>query len=214
MPVRTERPKLTQARALFLRLMGDHQPLDGGLSLLEVQKLAYFLQAAGEPLRLNYEAGHYGPYAHNLNKVLETLEGHYIRGYGDSPKPDRSIELIDDAEAHAADWLKAAGESLARIARVNALVDGFETPYGMELLSTVHWVAHRGSPKADAPATNPENAYARICGWNRRKENLFTREHIGVAWGWLGEKGWINSFVTPLMGTAPLGNTHNEETIR
>lgn len=191
MPVRNERPKLTQARALFLKLMGDYQPLDGGLSLLEVQKLAYFLQAAGEPLRLNYEAGHYGPYAHNLNKVLETLEGHYIRGYGDSPKPDRIIELIDDAEVLAADWLKAAGESLARIARVNALVDGFETPYGMELLSTVHWVAHRGSPKADAPAASPEEAYAQICGWNRRKENLFTREHIGVAWGWLGEMGWL-----------------------
>jgi len=191
MPVRTERPKLTHARALFLKLMGDYQPLDGGLSLLEVQKLAYFLQVAGEPLRLNYEAGHYGPYAPNLNKVLETLEGHYIRGYGDSPKPDRIIELIGDAQALAADWLNAAGESLARIARVNALVDGFETPYGMELLSTVHWVAHRGGPKADAPATSPEHAYERICGWNRRKENLFTREHIGVAWGWLGEMGWM-----------------------
>ncbi|MGZ8244978.1 type II toxin-antitoxin system antitoxin DNA ADP-ribosyl glycohydrolase DarG [Methylomagnum sp.] len=164
MPVRTERPKLTQARALFLKLMGDYQPLDGGLSLLEVQKLAYFLQAAGEPLRLNYEAGHYGPYAPNLNKVLETLEGHYIRGYGDSPKPDRIIELIGDAEALAADWLKSAGDSLARIVRIMQLVDGFETPYGMELLSTVHWVAHRGGPKANAPATNPEEAYAQICG--------------------------------------------------
>jgi len=110
MPVHTERPKLTHARALFLKLMGDYQPLDGGLSLLEVQKLAYFLQATGEALRLKHEAGHYGPYGPNLNKVLETLEGHYIRGYGDSPKPDRIIELIDDAQALAADWLKAAGD--------------------------------------------------------------------------------------------------------
>lgn len=43
MPIRTERPKLTQARALFLKLMGDYRPLDGGLTLLEIQKLAYFL---------------------------------------------------------------------------------------------------------------------------------------------------------------------------
>lgn len=191
MPIRTERPKLTQARALFIKLMGDYRPLDGGLTLLEIQKLAYFLQAAGEPLRLKYEAGHYGPYAPNLNKVLETLEGHTIRGYGDSPQPGRVIELIGDAEALAADWLKMAGDSLGRIDRVTELVDGFETPYGMELLSTVHWVAHRGGPKAHVPASNPAEAYAQICGWNRRKENLFTREHVGVAWGWLGEMGWI-----------------------
>lgn len=192
MPVRTERPKLTQARALFLKLIAEYQPLDGGLSLLEVQKLAYFLQAAGEPLRLNYEAGHYGPYAANLNKVLQTLEGHFIRGFGDSPKPDRTIELLGDARAQAEEWLQQADHSLARIERVAELVEGFETPYGMELLSTVHWVAHRGGPKANAPASNPEEAYAQICDWNRRKENLFIREHIGVAWGWLGEMGWMN----------------------
>lgn len=183
----------------ILKLLFSYRPLDGELSAGEVQKLAYFLQAAGEPLRLNYEAGHYGPYAPNLNKVLETLEGHTIRGYGDSPKPDRVIELIGDAEALAADWLKSAGDSLARIVRIMQLVDGFETPYGMELLSTVHWVAHRGGPKADAPATHPEEAYAQICGWNRRKENLFTREHIGVAWGWLGEMGWMYELVAALI---------------
>jgi len=88
MPVRTERPHMTPARALFIKLMDAYSALDYSRSLLEVQKLAYFLQEAGEPLRLNYEAGHYGPYAPNLNKVLEVMEGHFIRGYGDSQKPD------------------------------------------------------------------------------------------------------------------------------
>lgn len=192
MPVRTDRPKLTQARALFLKLMADYQPLDGELTLLEVQKLTYFLQAAGEPLRLNYEAGHYGPYAPNLNKVLQTLEGHYIRGFGDNPAPGRVIELVGDAPTLAEQWLQQADESLARLRRVAELVEGFETPYGLELLSTVHWVAHRGGPKHEAPATCADAAYEHIRRWNRRKENLFTREHIGVAWGWLRESGWIN----------------------
>ncbi|MDD5036133.1 MAG: hypothetical protein PHE55_15385 [Methylococcaceae bacterium] len=181
-----------EALALILKLISDYRPLDGELSLGEVQKLAYFLQATGEPLRLNYEAGHYGPYAPNLNKVLQTLEGHYIRGFGDSPKPVHMIELLGEAHTQAEEWLQQADHSLTRIERVAELVEGFETPYGMELLSTVHWVAHRGGPKANAPATTPKEAYAQICDWNRRKENLFIREHIGVAWGWLGEMGWIN----------------------
>ena len=53
------------------------------LLALEIQKLAYFLQEAGEPLKLNFVAHVYGPYAENLNHVLQLLEGHYIRGYGD-----------------------------------------------------------------------------------------------------------------------------------
>ena len=61
---------------------------------LEIQKLAYFLQEAGEQLRLRYNAAHYGPYAPNLNKVLERIEGHFTRGYGDSPKPNTEIDLL------------------------------------------------------------------------------------------------------------------------
>lgn len=86
----------------------------------------------------------WGAHAERLARLPERrdLNGvraeHTIRGYGDSPKPDRLIELIGDAETLAADWLKSAGDSLARIVRIMTLVDGFETPYGMELLSTVH----------------------------------------------------------------------------
>jgi len=97
MPVRTARPHLTPARALFIKLMDAYGALQYSRTLLEVQKLAYFLQEAGEPLRLKYEAGHYGPYATNLNKVLEVMEGHFIRGYGDSQKPDAEIELLPQA---------------------------------------------------------------------------------------------------------------------
>ena len=63
--------------------MDAYSALDYTRTLLEVQKLAYFLQVAGQPLRLRYEAGLYGPYADNVNKVLEAMEGHFIRGYGD-----------------------------------------------------------------------------------------------------------------------------------
>ena len=104
MPVRTARPKLTVARALFIRLMDQYAAQAYRLTLLEIQKLAYFLQEAGQPLRLKYQAHHYGPYAPNLNKVLEVLERHYTSGYGDTQKPDVEIELLAGAADEAEDF--------------------------------------------------------------------------------------------------------------
>ena len=76
--------QLTRARAMLLLLFDTYSAEDYSLSRLEAQKLAYLLQAAGEPLRLNYVKHEYGPYAHNLNHVLQLMEGMFIRGYGDA----------------------------------------------------------------------------------------------------------------------------------
>ena len=191
MPVRTTRPHLTPARALFIKLMDAYAALDYSRTLLEVQKLAYFLQEAGEPLRLKYEAGHYGPYAANLNKVLEVMEGHFIRGYGDSQKPQAEIALLPGAVDEATDFLAGKCESLERLDRVAQLIEGFETPYGMELLATVHWVAHRGGPASGTPASGPDPAIEQIHAWNPRKQQVFQPEHIRTAWIHLGEQGWL-----------------------
>lgn len=191
MPVRTARPHMTPARALFIKLMDAYAALEYSRTLLEVQKLAYFLQEAGEPLRLKYEAGHYGPYATNLNKVLELMEGHFIRGYGDSQKPNAEIELLPGAVEEATSFLAGKSESLARLERVARLIEGFETPYGMELLATVHWVAHRGGPKSDAPASDAGAAIDQIHAWNPRKQQVFKPEHIRTAWSQLDEHGWM-----------------------
>jgi len=191
MPVRTSRPKLTPARALFIKLMEAYSALGYSRTLLEVQKLAYFLQEAGEPLRLRYEAGHYGPYAANLNKVLEAMEGHYIRGYGDSQKPEAEIELLPGAVNEAIEFLSDKPDSIARLDRVGELINGFETPYGMELLATVHWVAHKGGRDGQQAALDPEVATDLVHKWNPRKQRVFKPEHIKVAWARLAETGWI-----------------------
>jgi O-acetyl-ADP-ribose deacetylase (regulator of RNase III) len=172
MPVGTERPRMTPARALLVRLMDRYSELACRLTLLEVQKLAYFLQEGGEPLRLEFEKGHYGPYATNLNKVLERIEGHFTRGYGDTQKPDVEIGLLPGANEEA----------------VASLIDGFETPYGMELLSSVHWVATREPGVRDA-----EGAIGAVHGWSDRKKQLFRPQHIEVAWNRLAEAGWLGA---------------------
>jgi hypothetical protein len=193
MPIRTERPRMTPARALFIKLMDAYAALDYRRTLLEVQKLAYFLQEAGEPLRLKYEAGHYGPYAANLNKALEVMEGHFIRGCGDSQKPDAEIDLLPGAIEEASDFLADQAESLSRLERIADLIEGFETPYGMELLASVHWTVHYGGPNQQRPAGNPEEAIAQIYAWNPRKQHVFKPEHIRTAWRQLDQKGWMSS---------------------
>jgi O-acetyl-ADP-ribose deacetylase (regulator of RNase III) len=187
MPIGTKKPKLTLARALFIRLMQLYLTIAHRITLLEIQKLAYFLQDSGEPLRLNYAAHVYGPYAHNLNKVLEILEGHFIRGYGDSQRPDVEIELLPGAKGEADRFLNENRDSAARLERVAELIDRFETPYGMELLSSVHWVAVHKTPQA----RNAEEAVRAILDWSDRKRTMFKPEHIRIAWDRLNEQEWL-----------------------
>jgi O-acetyl-ADP-ribose deacetylase (regulator of RNase III) len=188
MPVRTKRPKLTIARVLFIKIMKQYTELAYRLTLLEIQKLAYFLQEAGEPLRLKYQTGLYGPYAHNLNKVLEILEGHFIRGYGDSQQPDVEIELLPGAVKEADQFLKDHPDSMQRLERVALLIEGFETPYGVELLSSVHWLAVHSEPKA----TEVESAIRLMNNWSDRKRRMFHPHHISVAWNRLNAEGWLS----------------------
>lgn len=187
MPVHTKYPKMTIARALFIKMMERYNQNSYRLTLLEMQKLAYFLQEAGEPLKLKYDAGFYGPYAPNLNKVLEILEGHYIRGYGDTQKPDVEIELMPNAVKEANKFLDTHTSKIDLLSRVTDSIEGFETPYGMELLSSVHWVAKH----TPSPANSAEEAISKIHAWNDRKRNMFQHKHIIVAWKQLRDQAWL-----------------------
>lgn len=200
MPVRTERPRMTPARALFIKLMETYAALDYSRTLLEVQKLAYFLQVSGEPLKLRYEAGIYGPYAHNLNKVLEVLEGHYIRGYGDSQHPDAEIELLPGAVEAAGTFIDQDSESRYRLSRVAELIEGFETPYGMELLATVHWAGTNGGRDGAPPARTVDEAVSIVHAWNPRKQQIFKPQHVHKAWDRLTGLGWLGSNEEPAAG--------------
>lgn len=178
MPVRTKSPTMTQARALLIKLMHRYAEATYRLTLLEIQKLAYFLQVSGEPLRLRFEAGHYGPYAENLNKVLQTIEGHFTRGFGDSPKPDNDIELLAGAIEAADVYLDPTSDSYHRLSQVAELIDGYETPYGLELLSSVHWVAQHGQPVVN----DAESAVRAVHDWNDRKRSTIRADHVRIAW--------------------------------
>ncbi|MGJ7908225.1 type II toxin-antitoxin system antitoxin DNA ADP-ribosyl glycohydrolase DarG [Actinopolyspora sp. H202] len=192
MVTRTERPDLTVGRAALLTLLRRYEAVAMGVSQLEVQKLMYFLQQAGENLRLEYGKGRYGPYADNLRRVLNMLEGHFTVGYGDGSKPVNEaepIELLPDAAAEAERALRGAPETRERIDRVLRLSEGFESAYSMELLASVHWSTIE-DPRA---AERPEAAIEFVRGWNARKKRLLTPEHITTAWHRLRSEGWLPS---------------------
>lgn len=185
---RRKTPSMTPGRAAVLALMGRYVETgyDYRLSLIEVQKLAYFLQEAGESLRLEYRAHHYGPYADNLRKALRNMEGHYTRGFGDGKNhPETPLELLPGAVETAREFLRTRSETLSRLERVKQLIDGFETPFGMELLGTVHWVMrHEANPDDVGDVT------AKVHAWSQRKRSQMKDGHVRAAWARLHEQGW------------------------
>ncbi|RKT47672.1 type II toxin-antitoxin system antitoxin DNA ADP-ribosyl glycohydrolase DarG [Thiocapsa rosea] len=170
-------PKITAGRAALVELMNRYLDglLDPSVTLLEVHKLMYFMQEAGEPLRLKYVKAAYGPYAENLRHVLNAIEGHLVAGYADGgDAPGKQLTLIPGAVADAALFLRQHPETQARFDRVSALVDGFESPSGLELLSSVHWIMKRES------IASPAELADRLYAWSERKRR-FTPRQIGIA---------------------------------
>lgn len=180
-------PKMTPGRAALVGLMHRYLGglLDPFVTLLEVHKLMYFMQIAGEPLRLKYQKAPYGPYAENLRHVLRAIEGHLISGYADGgDAPEKQLTLVPGAihDAHA--FLEHHTETRARFDKVADLVEGFESPFGLELLATVHWITQHESPETVSEVV------ARTYAWSDKKKRFSPRQ-IALAVDVLSQKGWI-----------------------
>lgn len=193
MATRTARPAMTVPKAAFIATMRRYSEIALEVSIIEVQKLMYFLQVAGEDMRLDYTKGHYGPYADNLRKALRSMEGHFITGFGDGSRTVQEaepIELLPGVGDEADRALVDAPDTTSRIVRVIRLCEGFESAYGMELLSSVHWVATRETPEA---AVDPTVAAKLVGRWNARKQRMMGPEHVTRAWSHLREEQWLPS---------------------
>ena len=183
-------PGMTAGRAVLVGLMDRYLRglLDPFVTLLEVHKLLYFMKVGGEPAvkRLRIVKGLYGPYAENLTHVLREVEGHYITGYGDGgDEPHKKLDLVPGAVTAAERVLRENAGTHARFGRVVDLVEGFESSFGLELLSTVHWVMARESPNSLS------EVIPRVHAWDERKK-MFSARQIRLAANVLAEKGWID----------------------
>lgn len=183
----TDVPKMTAGRAALVGLMDRYLAvlLDPTITLLEVHKLMYFLQASGEPLRLRFVKAKYGPYAENLRHVLQAIDGHLVAGYADGgDEPGRQLTLVPGAVWEAQAFLEEHRETGLRFERVANLVEGFETPVGLELLSTVHWLITKEE-------IHDHNALVQaVHDWIPRKRQ-FTPTQIELTANHLKSVGWI-----------------------
>ena len=180
-------PEMTSGRAALVGLMDCYLRglLDPFVTLLEAHKLMYCMQVVGEPLNLRFTKGYYGPYADNLRHVLHAIEGHLVSGYADGGDvPDKELKLVPGALEEARAFLEHHADTRARFERVSDLVEGFESPFGLELLSTVHWVVSREQ------ARTLDDVVRHTYAWNERKRQ-FSRRQIKIAFDVLSEKGWI-----------------------
>lgn len=180
-------PRMTKGRAALICLMDRYLRglLDPFDTLLEVHKLMYFMQETGEYLRLRFRKGYYGPYAENLRHVLVSMENHYTSGYRDGgDAPGKHLELLPGAIEEATALLERHPRTRARLERVCDLVEGFESSFGLELLSTVYWVLKNDMPQ------NDEQVVAYTYAWNPRKRQ-FSERQIKLALQTLRDKAWI-----------------------
>ena len=131
--------------------------------------------------------GSCGPYAENLRHVLRAVEGYYVSGYGDGgDAPDEVLEIAPGAVASARACARGAPGSRVRCEQVVHLVEGFESPFGLELLATVHWIVTRDHPVGE------EDLVERVYAWAERKRQ-FSAQQIRLARRVLAERGWMAS---------------------
>ena len=193
---------LTVSRALMAELIRRYEVLGIGCTNLEVQKLAWFLDRSidaenlDNPLRLEFGANKYGPYADQLRHLLDAMDGSYLhceRRLADAG-PHDLIRFDDERRKEVATYLE---EPLSRpyqvpLNKTTQLIDGFESPLGMELLATVDWLVARGRCQVAVASLRQG-----LAGWPasraaaRRKQRLFGDKMLSVAVDRLMECGFV-----------------------
>jgi len=151
--------KLTPARALIAELVRRYGVLGLECTNLEVHKLAWFLQASikalrlKDPLDLRFKPNKYGPYAERLRHLLNGLDGSYLhcqKRLSDAG-PFDLIWFNDSRRSKVDEYLHSdkARTYLLPLEVTGKLIDGYESPLGMELLATVDWLIHEGRYQAE-----------------------------------------------------------------
>lgn len=183
--------KLTPPRALIAELVRRYWVLGMECSLLEIQKLAWFLEQAlkrylpdEDLLNLQFTAHKYGPYAQRLAHLLNSLDGSYLHckkrisdaspfdliWFDESRKPLLQTYLRSSPKPHL--------DALADTVR---LIDGFESPFGMELLATISWLLVKEEVAPTVPAVREGLRHWPVSGAVRRKLHIFDAQMIDIA---------------------------------
>jgi O-acetyl-ADP-ribose deacetylase (regulator of RNase III) len=196
MPVKTAAPPITFIRAAFLVALDRYiqqsimrsLAVESRISLLEAQKVVYFMQKFGFSFKLSFEKGLYGPYSQPLDRAVSAMEGHHVLGYGDGTSGSQAtLELNADSVRESEALLRSSKEFDRSYTLFGELVSGFEDAFGLELLSTVLFAAE----ELVEPPADPMKVAESIRLWSGRKERLFADEHVKIAWERLMSSGLL-----------------------
>lgn len=191
-PKREGVKELTPARALIAALIRRYSVLGLECTNLEVHKLAWFLHRSinkaqlPDPLKLDFAADRYGPYADRLRHLLNGLDGSYLhceKRLADAGPLDLIwFEDSQREEVEAFLHSELAESYLPALEATASVIDGFESPLGMELLATVDWLLTKEScPPTVAAVRAGLTVWAGGKTAGRRKQKLFDDRLLGLA---------------------------------
>ncbi|MGH7155343.1 MAG: type II toxin-antitoxin system antitoxin DNA ADP-ribosyl glycohydrolase DarG, partial [Acetobacteraceae bacterium] len=184
--------KLTPARALMAEMIRRYEVLGFDCSILEAQKLAWFLSGAIQrsnlenPIAGDFAPDRYGPYSDRIRHLLDSLDGSYLtceRRVVDA-RPFDPIRFRHDRRDEISAYLTSPEASPYRPALDSAtdVIDGFQSPHGLELLATVDWLNRRSDVPLEAdPMMTAMASWPGPAGAAERKARIFTPHHVEVA---------------------------------
>ncbi|GEQ99392.1 hypothetical protein JCM17845_00160 [Iodidimonas gelatinilytica] len=178
---------MTHARAVLLKSLNElERYFDGSFDRISLQKIAYFLQALGIEFNLSFSRNLHGPYSEVLKKAFIAFEQHgMIKGFLTGI---RQAHVTNSGCAAADDFLNRSGQNSQDIIdRLSKLVQGYESPYGLELLSSVHWLA---TYECHYPV---DKIVTEMQSWNENKRNAFSEDAIRTAYKRLQDDGLIGT---------------------
>lgn len=181
---------MTWSRSTIIELIRGYAPRkidrapddpDTSASHLEIQKLLYFAGVAVPNLGLRFDQGTYGPYSDAVRHEVQEMEGTHLIGFGDGTSNVQELAPIAPTRngIDASDaFIQESGKDVRRhiVEPTLRLIEGFEAPYELELLSSTHWAGTRGG------ATTADEATAFVRSWTDRKARTFTDYHVECAW--------------------------------
>jgi hypothetical protein len=170
--------KLTDARAMLLYALAKYEERGEVANVFAANKIAYFLQESGEPLKLNFVPYIYGPYAQAVEKVLYALNGKYLSGLEQmNAKPFEPLHLKYENFSEVNEYVRTRLSSgqRERLSSVFALIQGFESTLSLEILSSIHYLL------AQNKSLSSKELLDKIQSWNDRKKNLIKEEYVNMA---------------------------------
>ena len=179
----TTNANLTKQRAMLLYLLEIYAILGYEITLLEIQKLAYFLQRLGQiDLKLQFKKYYFGPYSHNLQHLLHHITGSYIiteKSILDS-KPYDIIYLNNKKLDEVKEFINknCSHEEKQRLEILSKIIEGYQSPFGLELLATVDWILFNNS---ENKLNSLEDIKQAVLRWSKRKYGVFKNELIRAA---------------------------------